>query len=251
MNTVNAPVSFANQVISLLGRVEYRLAETREDKNAIYRLRHECYLREGAIKPNKSGLFRDKYDAAPNVWIFGIHLDDKLVSSIRIHVANKACPVSPGMEVFGDVLNPRIEAGETIIDPTRLVVDHEASRIHPYLAYATVRLGFMASEYFKADLGLATVRTEHRAFYRRLFSMEAMGEPRHYPGLKKPINLLGIHYPSVHEKIVTRYPFMTSSAVERGFLFDRQAPAHAVPARFETARPTISPPTPGQVSAAA
>jgi hypothetical protein len=252
MNTVNAPISFSNQVIELLGRLEYRLAETKEDKQAIYRLRHECYMREGAIRPNKSGLFRDRFDAAPNVWIFGIYLDNKLVSSIRIHAANKANPISPGMDVFGDVLTPRIQAGETIIDPTRLVVDHEASRAYPYLAYATVRLGFMASEYFRADLGLATVRTEHRAFYRRLFFMQAMGEPRHYPGLKKPINLLGIHYPSVHEKIVARYPFMVSSAVERGFLFDRHQPAHAVPARIEASRPTIAPsPASGQVSAAA
>ncbi|WP_204314695.1 N-acyl amino acid synthase FeeM domain-containing protein, partial [Stenotrophomonas maltophilia] len=69
--------------------------------------------------------FKDSYDSSPNVWIFGMYLGDKLVSSIRIHAATKACPISPGMAVFGDVLGARIEAGETVIDPPRLVVDHE------------------------------------------------------------------------------------------------------------------------------
>ncbi|MBN8938517.1 MAG: hypothetical protein J0H01_03460 [Rhizobiales bacterium] len=249
MNTVNPANSFANHVIELLGRIEYRLAETKEDKQAIYRLRYECYLREGAIRPNKRGIFKDSYDSSPNVWIFGMYLGDKLVSSIRIHAATKACPISPGMAVFGDVLGARIEAGETVIDPTRLVVDHEQSRANPGLAYATVRLGFMASEFFRADLGLATVRTEHRAFYKRLFFMEAMGEPRHYPGLKKPINLMGIHYPSVHQRIVSRYPFMASSAIERDFLFGRGQPAHAVPARIEPSR-RAKLPVRGQAAAA-
>jgi hypothetical protein len=232
MNTVNAAGSFANHVMELLGRIEYRLAETKEDRQAIYRLRYECYLREGAIKPNKSGLFKDKYDNAPNVWIFGIYLGDRLASSIRIHAATREHPISPGMEVFGDVLGPRVEAGEIIIDPTRLVVDHEMSRLHPGLAYATVRLGMLASEYCHGDFALATVRTEHRAFYKRLLAMDPIGEPRPYPGLKKPINLMGVHYPTMRDRVIGRYPFLASSRIEREFLFGGKAAPQAKPGRL-------------------
>lgn len=219
MNTVSSPGVFVNHVLELLGRIEYRRAESKEDKLAIYRLRYECYLREGAIRRNKTGLFKDSYDSAPNVWIFGLHIDGRLASSIRIHAASAAHPISPGMTVFGDLLGPRIAAGETIIDPTRLVVDHDMSRAYPGLAYATVRLGMLASEFCKADFALATVRTEHRAFYKRLLSMEPIGEPRAYPGLKRPINLMGVHYPTMKGKVIARYPFLASSAVERDFLF--------------------------------
>ena len=219
MSTVNPPGIFSQNVVEFISRIEYRLARTAQEKKAIYRLRYDCYLREGAIRPNKRQIFRDSYDSAPNVWIFGIFLDGNLVSSVRIHVASQEHPISPGVSVFNDVLGPRLAAGAVIVDPTRLVVDHEASRLHPHLAYATVRLGFVASEFFGADLGLATVRSEHRAFYKRLFFMQSLAAPRRYPGLTKPINLLGIHYPSVHERIVTRYPFMASTAAEREFLF--------------------------------
>ncbi|WP_439574291.1 N-acyl amino acid synthase FeeM domain-containing protein [Phreatobacter sp.] len=221
MNTVNVPSAFANNVTELLGRLEYRLAVTKQDKQAIYRLRYACYLREGAIRRNKSELFHDRFDRAPNVWIFGVYLGDVLASSIRVHVATPDVPVSPGLSIFGDILNSRIDRGETIVDPTRFVVDPDLSRRYPALAYATVRLGMLASEYFDADYALATVRREHRAFYRRLLCMEPVAEPRRYPSLKEPINLMGVSFPLMRQRVYDRYPFMISSGVERDFLFGR------------------------------
>lgn len=225
MNTVNVPSAFVNNVTELLGRIEYRLAVTRQDKQAIYRLRYECYLREGAIRRNKSQLFHDKYDRASNVWIFGVYMGDVLASSIRVHVATPEEPVSPGLSIFSDILQSRIDRGETIVDPTRFVVDHELSRRYPGLAYATVRLGMLASEYFDADYALATVRREHRAFYKRLLCMEPVGEPRRYPSLKEPINLMGVSFPLMRQRVYDRYPFMISSAVEREFLFGQSGRA--------------------------
>lgn len=221
MNTVNVPSAFARNVTELLGRIEYRLAASKEDRQAIYRLRYECYLREGAIRRNRSNLFHDSYDRAPNVWIFGVYLNDRLASSIRVHVATPEAPVSPGLAIFSDILQPRIDRGETIVDPTRFVVDHDLSRRYPALAYATVRLGMLASEFFDADYALATVRREHRAFYRRLLCMEPVGEPRRYPSLKEPINLMGVSFPLMRQRVYDRYPFMISSGVERDFLFGR------------------------------
>uniref|UniRef100_UPI003F74E680 N-acyl amino acid synthase FeeM domain-containing protein n=1 Tax=Klebsiella pneumoniae TaxID=573 RepID=UPI003F74E680 len=67
---------------------------------------------------------------------------------------------------------PAVEAGEVIADPTRFVVDHEASRQHPGITYVAARIGWMLADYFEATYGVATVRREHMAFYRRLFGME-------------------------------------------------------------------------------
>lgn len=241
MNTVNAPTAFARNVTELLGCIEYRLAQTREEKQAIYRLRYACYLREGAIRRNRFQLFHDDYDRTPNVWIFGVYIGDRLASSIRVHVATPEVPVSPGLAIFNDILQPRIDRGETIVDPTRFVVDHDLSRQHPALAYATVRLGMLASEYFDADYALATVRREHRAFYRRLLCMEPVGEPRRYPSLKEPINLMGVSFPLMRTRVYDRYPFMISSAVERDFLFGRSDKARelreAIAARRLSAAP--------------
>lgn len=58
--------------IDPLEHVDYRLAETPDERDIIYRLRYRAYLREGAILPSESERVTDRYDDLPNSWIFGI-----------------------------------------------------------------------------------------------------------------------------------------------------------------------------------
>jgi hypothetical protein len=124
--------------------------------------------------------------------------------------------------MFGDILHPELDRGRTIIDPTRFVADPEKAKRFPELPYVTVRLGWIACGYFNADIGLANVRPEHRAFYRRVFLQEPLGEPKLFPGLIKPVGLMAAHYPSIREKVFQRFPYMRSSAFERRMLFERK-----------------------------
>ena len=77
-----------------LEHIDYRLAETSEDKDRIYRLRYRAYLREGAILPSESERVTDRYDDLPNNFTFGIFVQGELYSSIRISVLT-AMPVGP------------------------------------------------------------------------------------------------------------------------------------------------------------
>ncbi len=104
---------------------------------------------------------------------------------------------------------------------TRFVADPEKARTFPELPYVTVRLGSTAGVHFNADYGLAMVRPEHMAFYRRVFLHEAWSEPRIHPGLLKPVGLMAAHLPAVRERVLARYPFLRSSAFERRMLFER------------------------------
>ena len=89
-------------------------------------------------------------------------------------------------DLFGDVLHPRLDRGEVFIDPARFVADPEKAQRFPELPYLTLRLAYLACEYFNADIGLAMVRAEHQAFYRRVFLHETIAEPRLFPnGLVK------------------------------------------------------------------
>jgi hypothetical protein len=231
--------SFNDHVQELLGRVDYRLAETDEEKQAVFRLRYQAYLREGAIGPNRSEALTDHFDETDNGWVFGIYIDGRLASSIRVHVASQERPISPSLEVFRDLLEPELALGKKVIDPTRFVTDPDMARRHAELAYVTVRLGFVAGEHFNAEIGIASVRSEHKAFYRRLFGLDEACEARRGPGLVKPVSLMKIEYASVRPQILSRYPFMRSTVFERRMLFQRRlAPmaadglpsAHALPA---------------------
>ena len=205
-----------------LEHVDYRLAETPEDKDRIYRLRYRAYLREGAILPSESERVTDRYDDLPNNFTFGVYVRGELCSSIRISVLTSEYRGSPSSEMFTKLLHPELDRGKVIIDPTRFVADPEKAKTFPELPYVTVRLGYVACGHFNADIGLANVRPEHRAFYRKVFLQEPWGEPKLYPGLIKPVGLVAAHYPSIREKVFQRFPYMRSSAFERRTLFQRR-----------------------------
>ena len=216
-------LSLVDRVMQLLNRVDYRRIETAEEKDAVFRLRYQAYRREGAIQPNPSEKFADSLDSSANVWIFGVFLDGKLASSIRLHIASPGCGELPALNVFSDILGPQLASGRTIIDPTRFVADRELSRRYPELCYVTTRLAWLASEYFQTDLLLATVRVEHQAFYRRTFGHQPICSPRHYPSLTKPISLMALDYAAARATVPQRYPFFHSTYFERRMLFAREA----------------------------
>jgi hypothetical protein len=222
-----------------LEHVDYRLAETPEEKDQIYRLRYRAYLREGAILPSDSERVTDRFDDLPNNFIFGIYIHDELYSSIRITVLTPEWRSSPSEAMFSDLIQPELDRGKTIIDPTRFVADPEKAKRFPELPYVTVRLGYVACGHFNADIGLANVRPEHRAFYRKVFLQEPWGEPRLHPGLIKPVGLMAADYRAIRERVFQRFPFMRSSAFERRMLFERRGGRHSasdlMPSQFERA----------------
>jgi hypothetical protein len=230
--------------IELLDQVDYRLAETEAEKDAIYRLRYRAYLNEGAIEPNRDRKVTDRFDDMPNSWIFGVYFDGVLASSIRISVASPENPDTPSVAVFPELLGPELDAGKIMIDPTRFVADPAREQRFPELPYMTLRLAYVACGFFNADLGLATVRPEHQAFYRRVFMHKPLTPAREYPGLVKPICLMAVDYPAMRDKVFARFPYLRSSYFERRMLFerisDRAPPVTNLP-EFPFARATMVP----------
>jgi hypothetical protein len=215
------PTSFADRVERLLHRVDYRRADSPGERAEIFRLRYNAYLREGAIAPNHSGQFSDPVDDRENVWIFGVYIDGRLASSIRLSITIPGDTHVPALDVFSDVLLGDIVSGKRVLDPTRFVVDRELSRRYPELPYVTVRLPWVAMEYFDAQHLLAAVRAEHQAFYRRLFGHQVICPPRPYPNLRKPISLMTLDYGEARERVHRRHAFFRSTYFERRMLFER------------------------------
>jgi N-acyl-L-homoserine lactone synthetase len=211
----------SESIVRLLGSIDARRADSDEECEAIFRLRYDAYRREGVIPANPSATFSDAYDRTPNAYLIGLYIEGKLASSIRIHVASREYPDCPTLEVFPEILQPQLDAGKIIIDPTRFVADEGLSRLHVGLPHATLRLCRLAAEYFHADLALAAVRVEHQAFYRRAFNYQLLCEPRPYPLLAKPISLMAIHYPTAGEVVHRGLPFLRSTYAERRMLFER------------------------------
>jgi hypothetical protein len=220
----NSQSTFSDRVAHLLDRIDCRLANSDAERGAIFRLRYTAYLQEGAISPNSSQTFFDSYDEMDNCRIFGLYLDGELASSIRIHLTSPDHSDFPSFKVFADLMEPELEVGKVIVDPTRFVTDKELSRLNPGLPYVTLRLCWLAAEHFNADHFLVAVRAEHQAFYRRTFNHHLICEPRPYPLLEKPISLMTVRYCDVADRVHERYPFFRSTLFERRMLFGRHVP---------------------------
>jgi hypothetical protein len=217
----------------LLDRVAYRLAETDEDKDAIYRLRYRAYLKEGAIESNADRIVTDRFDDMSNSWTFGVYLEGELVSSVRVSVSSLDHPVIPSCDVFPDVIEPLLAAGQVIVDPTRFVADPDRGHRFPDLPYITLRLTCIACAYFNADTGLASVRPEHQTFYRRVFQHRLLSEARAYPGLIKPICLMAVKYPEAHAAVYERHPYFQASDFEQRKLYERRVDSQLARAQLE------------------
>src|SRR3984885_6668962 len=118
-----AESSFFDHISRLSDRIDYRIANSDERREAFFRLRFQAYVRDGTILPSDYGIFSDRYDERGNFYLFGLYIGDELGSSIRLHVSSRERPRSPSFEVFSDFLQPELNAGKVIIDATCFVAD--------------------------------------------------------------------------------------------------------------------------------
>jgi N-acyl-L-homoserine lactone synthetase len=223
MSTValeGSPIRFVDRVSDLLEIVDYRPILTDAERDELFEHRYEAYLREGAIKPDFTRRMSDRFDDLDNTWNIGIYIDDKIVASMRLNIANSDYPHMPATGVFDDYLAGEIARGQIILDPTRFVVNQDVARHYPELVYATTRIGWMAGEYFGVDQILATARAEHQAFYKRIFGHEVVCDVRQYYQLTKPLSLMVLKYQEVKQRVHRRYPFFRSTFFERRSLFE-------------------------------
>jgi hypothetical protein len=142
-----AASSFAGKVEELLERIEYRRCESGEDIEAIYRLRYKAYRLHGFVEESSDQMVTDDLDDAPNCYRFGVFIDGELVGTVRIHHISKDEPYGPVMKTFDDILRPRLERGESFINPTMLAAEPYYRSPLQALPYLTLRLGLVASVY--------------------------------------------------------------------------------------------------------
>src|SRR6516225_2484827 len=119
--TGGAPNPFSDRVLRLLERVQHRIATKPADREAAFRLRFEAYQKIGFLQQSDGDqLYDPRYDDAPNAWITMTFLDGELAGTVRVNIGADENAILPGLQVFADVLVPRLAAGEVVAEFTRL-----------------------------------------------------------------------------------------------------------------------------------
>lgn len=211
-------LSFNERAARMLERIHYKRATDDRDRDEIFRLRHDGYVRDGGIEPLPSGRFSDPWDDVPNVDLIGVYLDGRIAGTVRTHVSGPHDDV-PASEPFGDVLKPFLNRGLKLVDATRFVIDYRHAAFAAEMPFLTLRAVAMAAEYFEAYGMIAAVRSEHAVVYRRVTGHRPLCEPRPYPLLRKPIVCMIAETKSLETGAYARYPFLRSTREEREGLF--------------------------------
>lgn len=193
------------QVIEALKRYRYKVLTDSRDLEELYRLRYKCYRAERSIASNERGIMTDAFDETENCVHVAVEEEGKILAAVRLHLVSKLCHVSPTLEVFPEVLEG-LDPGQTVLDPTRFVINPMARKQRVPLHFLTLRIPFLATIFYDIDLALAPVRAEHVAFYRRYLGYEPAMPPRSYPGLKKPIHLLTAEVREQRDAVLARTP---------------------------------------------
>jgi hypothetical protein len=247
----SAASSIHEQVLHLLDRTQYRRITTAEDLAAIGRLRYQAFESKGVFTQKLNGLdtLIDACDTEPHAMTFGVDIDGELVATIRMHVLNRAWRTSSAMEAFAGVLNPLLDQGSVLTEPNRLAVNFERAPKLPGLLHVVFRLAVMHTCYQEAVASVAAMKTQHAAFYRRIFGSTIVSGPIKHPVYNQEGVLLSTD-PATFDRLYRRYPSYRFLDAEAALLF---APDHALSVS-PTARAAIeqqAAPTPTGVGMAA
>ncbi len=211
---------FSAGLLELLDRAEYRRITTDEDFEAVGRLRARSFARSDVLDLDIGEKLIEDIDFDSQAYVFGMFIDERLVSTLRVHHVTPGHRKGSSVDLFGDFLHPMLDAGMSFIDPSRFATDRDVLSEFPGLPYLTLRIATMASEYFNVSGCIASCTPEHSAFYRRVFGFKQLTDPDLLPGLKVNGVLL-MEDRSNRIDVARRYPVFKSHPYEQRLMFER------------------------------
>lgn len=221
--------SFNDKLLQVLDKVEYRRIESGEDMEDVARIRYRAY-KMADILPMTGTKLIDDVDFDDHAYVFGVYFDEQLISTVRLHHVTPEHRVSSTRTVFQKEIDAFLDAGLSLIDPTRFAADPEIMKEMPAIPYLTLRISVMAAAYFDADRVLQLVSPQHAAFYKRVFYAQTVVPPQKNCGKYNiDLTLMATNTREVGRTLLTRFPFFISQPSERRMMFSRN-PGDTLPA---------------------
>ncbi len=227
-----------DRIFDVIDNLEYRRVISDADFQSVSDLRRKAFDAKNIYEQKFGGEALEDIDFRPDTDVFGLHVRDELVATIRINILRPGGPDTPAIELFGDTLRPLLEQGLSFVDPSRFAVSEEAGKRYPGLPLLTLRLGVLAVSWFNAFSCLQVIKLEHAAFYRRIFRSTQIAGPNYFEGIRIPVVLMSGPASNIPD-ICRRYPLFNSTETERRAIFARDSAIR--PARI---RPTARQATP-------
>lgn len=158
--------------------IVFKLASTREEREAALRLVYRSYLRAGLMEPNEEEIRITPHHLLPSTAIFVAKVREEVVSTVSLVCDGElGLPIS---HVYGEEIERRKQRGIKLGELTCL-----ADRRKHLARRLTLLLGlFRLMAYYARQQGVdqlvIAVHPKHAPFYQRLLKFERIGDERAY-----------------------------------------------------------------------
>ena len=211
--------AFAGSIFSLLDRVEYRRITEPEDFADIARLREQAYTSRTFIETDKFGPLVDDYDRMADCYVIGVYVEERLTSTVRIHVVSESHVHGPVASYFPHRVKELVADGKRYIDPSRFASDRQALWDYPLLPFITLRAVSMAHMFFETDNIAKVVRADTASFYKRSFGSVEVEPAQAVANFTVPLSMLVANDLEIRQRLNNRYRFFRSLPSEQRMMF--------------------------------
>ena len=201
-------------------RVTCRLASSFIERDAIFKLRYQSYLRAELISQNSFGRYIEPADHAANAYLMGLYIERRLVSSLRLQIGSAATPNFSSLELFPHALEPILGNNKTIVDMSCVATDGELARPYVWLPYLILRSWIMLQS--TSTRTTSQRRCDHNinssisGFLIVSFALNSQLPPHQLAS----VGLVTLNFASSAKRLYENLPFLRSTPSERQQLFE-------------------------------
>ncbi len=162
--------------------IDYRIASTRDERAAAFRLVHNSYVEAGLGEPSPFRMRVTPYHLLPTTEVFVAFLQQEAVFTMSLVTDGKLGV--PMESIYADVVEDRRQQGLLVGEVSCL-----ADRRNQHRGFFPVflRLSRLVAQYAwnqGLDQLLVAVHPKHARFYRRFMAFETIGQQRTYPTVR-------------------------------------------------------------------
>lgn len=203
-----------------ISAVEFKIAENRHERNSLFRLVYDAYLRAGLERASAIRMRVTPYHLLPTTDAFVAKLRDEVISTLSLVVdADLGLPMEL---VFPDQVGERRERGLCLAEATCLADRRRDFRRALPVFAELCRLMVQTARVRGVDELLVAVHPRHVRFYQRFLAFEVISDLAEYPAVcNRPAVALSLNFNRIDRERPWNYDRFFGKPIPAGELAPR------------------------------
>ena len=167
-----------------------KIANTLEEREAVFKLGYQIYLEKEFIKPNPQEYLIQSYDQDPRSIILIVQDRNKKIAGSVTLVFNESSQL-PAEKIYASELKTLKKNGEKLVELSRLIINPEFRNSKEILILLFNYLAIYSYHVENYDSLVVEVNPRHKNYYKMLLNFDEIGEEKACPSvLNAPAILL-------------------------------------------------------------